>query len=140
MQQVLGRSTLPDQEEPQAVDHIPDQANPKDVIGSTKPPLDLIPPSADILEAMVLKHGADKYSPWNWRDTKVRASIYVAAIKRHMAAFLDGEYLDGDSGLPHIAHMRACCSILIDAFENDCVVDDRPPAGNAADLIARYSK
>lgn len=113
----------------------PDRENPKDRIGADKPPLDLIPPAAEILESLVMRLGAEKYGPCNWRHTKVRASIYVAAARRHIAQWLDGEDDDPESGVSHLAHARACLGILLDAIATDHVVDDRPPAGVASELI-----
>ena len=47
-----------------------DNSNPKDLIGSKKVNLHLIPPTANILEAKVMELGANKYGAFNWRDTK----------------------------------------------------------------------
>jgi hypothetical protein len=68
-----------------------DTTNPKDRIGVTKPDLSLVPPSAIIEEARALEDGAGKYGPYNWRDKHVRARVYIAAAKRHMDSWLDGE-------------------------------------------------
>lgn len=114
--------------------------NPKDRIGQTKPPLDLIPPAAEILEAVVLGLGARKYGgAFNWRSTNVKATIYVAATKRHLAQWLDGENDDPESGVSHLAHARACLGILIDALATGHLVDDRPEPGAATELIARHT-
>jgi hypothetical protein len=116
----------------------PDDAapeNPKDRIGDSKPPLHLIPPAAEILEAVVMGLGARKYGAFNWRRSRIRATVYIAAAKRHLAQWLDGEDEDPESGVTHLAHARACLGILIDAIATDSVVDDRPPAGAAAELI-----
>ena len=109
--------------------------NPKDKIGQTKPPLHLIPPGAEILEAVVMGLGEKKYGPYNWREHKVRATVYISAARRHLAAWLDGEDYDPESGVTHLAHVRACMGILIDAMVNDMMVDDRPKPGRATDLI-----
>lgn len=118
----------------------PEGENPKDRVGSDKPPLDLIPPAAEVLESLVMRLGAEKYGRANWRHTKVRASIYVAAARRHLAQWLDGEDDDPESGVSHLAHARACLGILIDAIATDHVVDDRPPTGAASELIARFTR
>jgi hypothetical protein len=49
--------------------------NPKSVVGITKPPINLIPPTGIIVEAMAFKFGASKYGPFNWREKGVAASI-----------------------------------------------------------------
>lgn len=118
---------------------IDEKSNPKDCIGSRKPPLDLIPASADIMESQVLALGARKYGKFNWRDTSVRASVYVAALRRHLAQWFDGENVDPESKVNHLAHCRANISILIDALTNGTLIDDRVP-GNAYQLIKQHTK
>lgn len=118
---------------------IDDDANPKDKIGCKKPPLDLIPASADLMESQVLSLGASKYGRFNWRGTPVRASVYVAAMRRHLAQWLDGENVDSESEINHLAHCRANISILIDALTNGTLIDDRVP-GNASQLINQYTQ
>lgn len=117
-----------------------DEENPKDRIASRKPPLHLIPPAAEITEAVVMGLGARKYGgAYNWRSSNVRATVYVAAAKRHLAQWLDGQDDDPESGVTHLAHARACLGILIDALETGHLVDDRPRPGAAAELIERYT-
>lgn len=100
--------------------------NPKDVAAANKVPLWLVPPCGQIAVAKVLKHGADKYGPWNWRGESINASNYISAIQRHTLAFLSGEDVDPESGLPHLAHIAATAHILMDATEHGRVNDDRP--------------
>lgn len=114
--------------------------NPKDRVGANKPPLHLIPPAAEITESMVMALGAKKYGAFNWRETKVRASVYVAAARRHLAQWLDGQDDDPESGVSHLAHARACLGILLDAMATGQLVDDRPPAGAASDLIGKFTR
>lgn len=114
---------------------VTDASNPKDTHGLRKPRLDLIPPSAEIAEALVLAHGARKYGAWNWRTATVRATVYVAAARRHLAQWLDGADLDAESGLSHLAHARANLGILIDALSVGRCLDDRPPPGSASQLL-----
>lgn len=90
--------------------------NPKDIAGSKKPAYDLLAmPHALNLMAEVMKHGADKYGPFNWRNIPITSSAYYAAIGRHWAAMASGEWLDPDSGQPHAAHIMATCAIMLDA-------------------------
>lgn len=114
--------------------------NPKDRIGKTKPPLHLIPPAAEILEAVVMGLGARKYQPFNWRTSKVRATVYISAARRHLAQWLDGNNDDSESGVSHLAHARACLGILLDAQTSGNLVDDRPPPGAAATLILQHTR
>lgn len=117
-----------------------DDTNPKDLQGIKKPPLNLVPETANIFEAEVMALGAKKYGPYNWRTKKVKASIYVAAARRHLAAYYDGESDDPESGMPHLAHARACLGILLDAFATGNLVDDRPPPGAIGELIKQLTK
>lgn len=114
--------------------------NPKDRSGARKPPLPLIPPAAEIAEAMVMASGAKKYGPFNWRSLNVRATEYIAAAKRHLAQWLDGQDDDPESGISHLAHARATLGILLDAITTGNAIDDRPPPGAAAELIQRFTK
>ena len=109
--------------------------NPKDLIGSDKIPLHLFPESAVIYGALALLDGALKYGRGNWRVAGVRASIYYDATMRHMSKWFEGEEIDPDSGLPHLAHAMACIAILIDAKTAGKLKDDRMVEGNYSDLI-----
>ena len=115
--------------------------NPKDRIGATKPPLHLIPSGAEIPESRVFALGAQKYGgAFNWRTSPVRASIYIAAARRHLAQWFDGEDNDSESGVSHLAHARACLGILLDAMSVERLIDDRPPCGRASELLATQSQ
>lgn len=99
--------------------------NPKDFIGANKIPLHLFPETAAIYGALGLLDGMLKYGRSNWRKFGVRASIYNDAAKRHLNAWFEGEDIDPDSGLPHLAHAIACVALLIDATEAGKLKDDR---------------
>lgn len=114
--------------------------NPKDLLGIKKVQLDLVPPSSLIYQALAMQDGAVKYGPYNWRTKKVKASIYLAAAKRHIDSFLDGEELAYDSKKPHLAHALACIGIIVDAFETGNLADDRPTPGVASKLLAKWEK
>jgi hypothetical protein len=75
--------------------------------------------------AWVHKLGAEKYGPWNWRETGVCASTYVNAILRHLNAWRDGESLDPESGITHLAHIACSANILMDAEVCGKLQDDR---------------
>jgi len=113
----------------------PPTGNPKDAIGDTKPDLSLVPPAAIIYMALAMTDGAKKYGPYNWRENEVRARVYIAAALRHINQYLDGEEHAEDSHKPHLAHALACLGILVDATETGNLIDDRPTAGAASELI-----
>lgn len=102
-----------------------DDRNPKDVAGSKKCPMHLLPPVA--LEKTAWAHGvgAGKYGPYNWRAKKISASQYIAAVMRHLNAWHIGQNDDSESGLSHLAHIAATVNILMDACEHGCLIDDR---------------
>lgn len=110
--------------------------NPKDLIGSKKVPMSLLPVAGLIHEAMAMRDGAGKYGPHNWREYKVIASIYVDACIRHILDWFDGEECAPDSGQHHLGHAKACLGIILDAMENGKLHDDRPLPGAAPRLFA----
>lgn len=116
-----------------------DAINPKDILGEKKPSLHLIPAPAEIAESMAMSHGARKYGEFNWREKVVKASCYVSAARRHLAQWFDGQDDDPESGVSHLAHVRACMGILLDAQAIGNLGDDRPKPGAAAKLIQKYS-
>jgi hypothetical protein len=110
------------------------EPNPKDLIGVTKPPtLSVVPSSALLHMGQAMQNGAEKYGPFNWRQHKVKASIYVDAAMRHLMAWYDQEAYAEDSGVHHLGHAMACLGILVDAEELDMLLDDRP-GSNAGDV------
>ena len=113
--------------------------NPKDLIGSDKIPLHLFPETATVYGAMAFLDGALKYGRANWRAAGVRASIYVDAAKRHLGKWFEGETIDEDSGLPHLAHALACIAILIDATEAGKLKDDRMYKGGYIELLKKMT-
>lgn len=122
------------------LDHITDETNPKDKIGAKKPRLSLVPPSGLVYAALAMANGADKYGPYNWREKKVQAMIYLEACMRHILSFQDGEENAQDSGIPHLGHAIACLLILIDAKETGNLIDNRPKGGAMARLIEQWTK
>jgi hypothetical protein len=99
--------------------------DPKGAAGALKTPLSLIPPIAMEKVALVHKLGSEKYGAFNWRKTGVCATTYVNAIMRHLNAWRDGEDLDPESGISHLAHIACSCNILLDADYCNTLQDDR---------------
>jgi len=117
-----------------------DSPNPKDRIGVKKPQLDLVPPALLVHVAEVMAMGAAKYGRANWRDHKVRTTVYLGAALRHLMQYLDGEDCDPESGQPHTAHAAACMGILLDAAGCNSLIDDRSRKGPASQLIKKFTK
>lgn len=114
--------------------------DPKGAAGALKTPLGLIPPSAMEQTAWVHGLGAEKYGAWNWRETGVCASTYVNAIMRHLNAWRDGEDVDPESGITHLAHIAASCNILMDAHFCGTMQDDRNTTAPATTKIGPVVK
>lgn len=114
--------------------------NPKDLIGSDKIPLHLFPMTAVLYGTVALLDGALKYGRTNWRAAGVRASIYYDACLRHLSRWFEGEDLDPDSGIPHLAHALACIVIIIDAKEANNLKDDRMYKAKYEDTLSKMTK
>lgn len=112
-----------------------DDANPKDRLGIKKAPLFFVPKAAVISMALAFAEGARKYGAFNWRAKKVKRSVYIEAIDRHLIALQAGEDIDPDSGLPHEAKIMACAAIMIDASRGGCLIDDRYEGDTAAVML-----
>lgn len=110
--------------------------NPKDMIGATKLPLNLVPDTLVMYACMAYLEGAVKYGAYNWRVAGVRFSIYVAAARRHEKKLWNGEWADPVTKVPHIASIIACWGIIADARECGKLLDDRPPKADMGRLIA----
>lgn len=102
--------------------------NPKDLAAADRLPLDLVPPSLEMFAAMAFAEGATKYGRYNWRVMGVSASVYYAAVQRHLKKWFNGEDVDPDTGVPHLASVLAGLGIIIDAQMCGRLNDDRPPA------------
>ncbi len=111
-------------------DHIIDSikdSNPKDAVGVLKVGLSNVPLGPLLELAVAMTEGSMKYGRHNYRAIGVRASVYFdALVTRHLFAWWEGEDIDPDSGLPHLAKAMACLVVLRDAQINDKCYDDRP--------------
>ena len=73
---------------------------------------DLIPPGPLAAMADVYGMGAEKYDDTNWvKGYSWRLSW--GAMMRHLEAARNGEWLDEESGLPHLAHVAWHCMTLM---------------------------
>jgi hypothetical protein len=102
-------------------------SNPKDIIGSSKLDLGLVPYTLIVCAATALLEGALKYGRFNWRIAGVRASIYHAALLRHLAKWWNGQNKDKVTRVHHLDNAIACLTILRDAELYGKLTDDRPP-------------
>lgn len=117
-----------------------DTTNPKDKIGLTKCPLRLVPPALTIIAAPAMAEGAQKYDAYNWRANKVRYTVYLEAILRHVFGLMDREDVATDSGIHHLSHIAANVGILADAMYGGQLIDDRPVPGPAAAMLLQQNR
>lgn len=69
-----------------------------------KPDWSLIPFKQLEYVVQVFTFGCNKYGRFNWKKLADPENRYFAAALRHLAAYRKGEWLDPESGLPHLAH------------------------------------
>lgn len=90
-----------------------------------KIPLQLIPGNALLEVGKVLGYGARKYAAHNWR-AGLAYSRLMGACLRHATAFNEGEDLDPETGLSHIAHLATEALFLLEFItKNSAHLDDR---------------
>lgn len=78
-----------------------------------KPRPTLVPVSLIEAVASIREYGVAKYhDPDNWK--KVEPQRYKDAAYRHWMAYLKGEKLDPESGLPHLHHCACNLAFLIE--------------------------
>ena len=75
---------------------------------SEKPKMNLLPPIAIVEVGKVLTFGAQKYGPEIWIELEDLQNRYTAGALRHIFAHMDGEKLDPETGLSHMAHALCC--------------------------------
>ncbi len=68
----------------------------------------------------VMEFGAKKYAPDNWKKGMDRRRLLESA-QRHLAALMDGEDIDPETGLSHMGHVM--CNAM---FFNYHFVIDKP--------------
>lgn len=93
-----------------------------------KPPLDLLSTKALVEVARVLEFGKAKYSAHNWRGGLAFSRVIGAAL-RHITAFNDGQDVDTETGLSHIAHASCCLMFLLEYIQTHPELDDRYKKG-----------
>lgn len=101
--------------------------NPKDAIGIRKAPLSCVPMNVVAEIGVGMLEGAAKYGRHNYRGVGVRASVYFDATMRHLIAWWEGETIDPESGMHHIAKALTSLTVLRDAQQRGMCDDDRPP-------------
>lgn len=89
-----------------------------------KLPMSLLSRTALEEISKVLQFGANKYSANNWRRGFIWSRTLDAAM-RHLHAFADGEDLDPESGLSHLAHLGCNIMFMLEFQKTHPEMDDR---------------
>ena len=87
--------------------------------------MDLLPSEPLLNVGHVMGHGADKYSPNNYRlNGGLKHSRLSGAALRHVYQYLGGEDID-ESGYHHLAHAIASLLMLYEQVLRNPKQDDR---------------
>lgn len=86
---------------------------------------DLEPPFAQQEYIKVLTKGAEKYAERNWEKGLSWMQVY-SSLRRHLEAFKQGEDLDPESGLHHMAHVMCNAAFILEYYKIYPQGDDRP--------------
>jgi len=103
------------------------ESNPKDIVGSRKAKLSVVPAGVLFDLGNAMTEGTCKYGRHNYRAIGVRSSVYYDAAVGHLFDWWEGQDIDAESGLSHVTKAIASLVVLRDAMLQDKLVDDRPP-------------
>jgi 5'(3')-deoxyribonucleotidase len=90
-----------------------------------KPRTDLLPVFAMEQMIKVLTIGAEKYGDDNWRNGMSWTKSPLASLLRHIFAFINGEDLDSETRLLHMAHAMCNCAFIVEYYRIFPQGDDR---------------
>ena len=91
---------------------------------SSKADLSLVPLVLIEATAKALMFGEQKYGRYNFRKGFPNHRL-IAACLRHVLAYQDGEDLDPESNLPHLAHATACIAMLLQCAKDGTLTETR---------------
>ena len=86
--------------------------------------LTLVPLIALESEARALMFGEKKYGRYNYTQG-FESSRLTAAALRHLYAYINGADVDGESGLLHLGHARACLAMHLHCEQLGTLRDNR---------------
>ena len=92
-----------------------------------KPKMHLLPPKAIVEISKVLTFGAAKYDAENWRKLDDLQNRYTAGALRHIFAHMDGEQLDPETNLSHLAHAMCCLLFKLEIELEDAKSKEEEP-------------
>lgn len=101
-------------------------------LDNTKPKMSYLYSSALFAMAKVREKAMEKYpNEEDWRTTPSR--VHYDAAFRHLFAAMEREWLDPESGEPHLAHAMCNLMFLIESHNN-------PKQGTDDDIISKLIK
>lgn len=99
--------------------------------------LDLLPWDALEQVGHVLSRGAKKYAPRNW-ERGMAWSHVTGSLHRHLSKWMQGEDIDPETGISHMAHV-ACNALFLVAYEQRHIgTDDRPKLRKYSDRVLTF--
>ena len=104
---------------------------------SEKPKMNLLPPKAIVEISKVLTFGAAKYDAENWRKLDDLQNRYTAGALRHIFAHMDGEELDPETNLSHLAHAMCCLLFKLEIELEERAKKERPRETDVSEHKAR---
>jgi len=105
-----------------------------------KPRMELLPVVPLEMAAEVFTYGHEKYSDIsstyanNWLQGMDWGRVY-GALQRHLSAYWNGEDIDEESGMSHLAHALSCLMMLAEYQAKPALYskfDDRPTVTHVA--------
>ena len=104
---------------------------------SEKPKMNLLPPKAIVEISKVLTFGAAKYDAENWRKLDDLQNRYTAGALRHIFAHMDGEELDPETNLSHLAHAMCCLLFKLEIELEERTKEEELRESNTTEHTAR---
>ncbi len=118
------------------LDPVTKDTNPKDALAGFKPRwFSFLPLRVLVGVGKALFEGGWKYGKHNYRESGVRASVYLdACVCGHLMPFMEGQNHD-ENGMHHIDKAIASLMVLRDAQIGGNWIDDRPIAAHNFDEV-----
>ena len=101
-----------------------------------KAKLHLLPPKSILEVGKVLTYGSEKYDAENWRKVDDLQNRYTSAALRHIFAHIEGEDVDEETGLSHLAHAMCC---LLFKLEDELIGESKEERTREVDAGEYYS-
>ena len=105
----------------------------------TKIDTTLVPYELTCAAAVGLNYGASKYAARNYEKGLSETQL-LASIERHTRAIMDGETMDGDSGIPHYCLLTSSVAMYVSTLTRGTMISDLPEKTLRAKSLADVSR